>query len=245
MTLYHKEPKLLRADGHMYFVGRHKEIAEIRKTIERGDHVIVHGAYGIGRTALLQHVAALTHDQWRFVFVDFSRSSSAVCQDIALQLFPKRKENKKEAYLPYKLTRFEITHLELSDQRPHVLVFDNIAKLSPQKLSLLQYLARRKQFRLVAITESFLLVDQLRRLRVRLSPASIFTLAHLSLSSARQFFSYYSERYGFGWTAGEVHNKAITTGGYPLGMREVVLRELERQRALHSTRAVLSLEENA
>src|SRR3989441_13039065 len=50
-------------------------------------------------------------------------------------------------YLPYKATRFQIAHLELDDNRQHVLVLDHIAKLSAQKLNLMQYLAWEKRFR--------------------------------------------------------------------------------------------------
>ncbi|HEV8712724.1 MAG TPA: ATP-binding protein [Candidatus Binatia bacterium] len=214
----------------MYFVGRQREIARIRNDLEQGDNMIVCGRYGIGRTSLLKHIATLTHDRWRFVFVDFSQSSSAVCQDLLAQLFPKLREKRKGAYLPYKSARFQLVYRELDDKRQHVLVLDNIAKLSAQKLNLLQYLLREKRFRFVAIPESFLPAEQFRRLRVRLSPAAVVTLDHLSLSSARQFFAYYSERYGFGWTQGEINSKATTTGGYPLGMREAVIREIERRR---------------
>jgi AAA+ ATPase superfamily predicted ATPase len=132
----------------MYFVGRRREIACIRKTLERGDNVIVYGRYGIGRTSLLKHIATLTHDHWRFVFVDFAQSGSVVCRTVFAQLFPKLKDKRSGAYLPYKLTRFEIAHLELDEARPLVLVLDNIAALSAHKVSLVRYLARAKRFRL-------------------------------------------------------------------------------------------------
>jgi hypothetical protein len=214
----------------LYFVGRRQEIAGIRKTIERGDHVIVRGKYGIGRTSLLRHIAELTQDRWRWVFVDFAQPGGAVCRNVFAQLFPQLKDQRKGAYLPYKLTRFEVVHLKLDDTRPLVLVLDNIATLSAQKVNFLRYLVQEKRFRVVTITESFLPVDQFRRLRIRLSPASVVTLDYLNLANARQFFSYYSERYGFGWTPVEIHSKALTTGGYPLGMREVVLGEIERRK---------------
>src|SRR5439155_4905243 len=120
------------------------------------------------------------------------------------------------------------------DKRQHVLVLDNIAKLSAQKLNLVQYLAREKRFRVVAITESFLPAEQFRRLRARLSPALMVTLDHLSVYSVRKFFTYCSERYGFGWTVAQINSKVTTTGGYPLGMREAVSRARESRRRLIS-----------
>ncbi len=134
----------------MYFVGRQHEIARIRKDLEHGDNVIVCGKYDIGRTSLLKHIATLTQDRWRFIFVDFSPPGGVVCRDLFAQLFPKLRDKRKGAYLPYKSTRFQIVHLELDDKRQHVLVLDNIAKLSAQKLNLMQYLAWEKRFRLVA-----------------------------------------------------------------------------------------------
>jgi hypothetical protein len=215
----------------MDFVGRQREIARIRKDLERGDNVIVCGKYGIGRTSLLKHIATLTQAHWRFVFVDFSQPSSAVCRDLFAQLFPKLRDNRKGKYISYKSSRFQIVHLELQDDRQHVLVLDNIGKLSAQKLNLLQYLAREKRFRLVAIVENFLPADQFRRLRTRLSPSSIVTLDHLNVHSIRKFFSSCSEQYGFGWTVAQVNSKATTTGGYPLGMKDAVMREIERRRS--------------
>ncbi len=214
----------------MYFVGRQQELVRIRKDLEHGNNVIVCGKYGIGRTSLLKHLTAITQDRWRFVFADFSQPSSVVCQDLFAQLFLKLRDKRRGEYLPYKATRFQITHLELDDNRQHVLVLDNIAKLSTQKLNLMQYLAWEKRFRLVAITENFLPAKQFQRLRTRLSPASVVTLDHLSIYSARKFFSYYSERYEFGWTAAQINSKAATIGGYPLEMREAVMREIERRR---------------
>lgn len=216
----------------MYFVGRQQELVRICKDLERGDNVIVCGKYGIGRTSLLKHLAEINQNRWRFIFVDFSQPGSVVCRDLFGQLFPKLSDKRRGEYLPYKATRFQIAHLELDDNRQHVLVLDNIAQLSAQKLNLVQYLAWEKRFRLVASTESFLPAKQFQRLRTRLSPASVVTLDHLSVYSARKFFSYYSERYEFGWTAAQINSKATTTGGYPLGMREAVAREIKCRRRL-------------
>jgi hypothetical protein len=221
----------------LYFVGRQREIACICKAIERGDNVIVCGKYGIGRTSLLKRIAELTRDRWRWVFVDFAQPGSAVCRAVFTQLFPELKEKRSGAYLPYKLTRFEIAHLELDDARPLVLVLDNLATFSTHKINLVRYLVQAKRFRLVAIPENFLPTAQLHRLRTQLSPALVLTLEHLSVSSARAYFTYYAERYGFGWTATQINSKATTTGGYPLGMREVVKQEIERRRTSRQTGA--------
>jgi len=214
----------------MDFVGRQQEITRIRKDLEQGTHVIVCGKYGIGRTSLLKHLAMLAQEHWRFLFLDFSQTSAHVCRDLFAQLFPKLKDKRRGQYLPYKVARFQIVHLEVDDPRLHVLVLDNITKLSAQKLNLVRYLAWEKRFRLVAIPESFLPADHFRRLRVQLRPASVITLDRLSVSSTRKFLSSCSERYGLGWTAAQINSKALTTGGYPLAMREAVTRELKRLR---------------
>ena len=69
------------------FVGRRKEITRIEKALFRGETIIVSGKYGIGRTALVRHIAAGNTQYWRFVFVDGSRSASDICRSVFVELF--------------------------------------------------------------------------------------------------------------------------------------------------------------
>jgi AAA+ ATPase superfamily predicted ATPase len=72
----------------MYFVNREKEISQIEEAMEEGENVIVAGRYGIGRTSFVRHVAQIMRDQWRFVFVDFSKTPGSVCNYLLAELFP-------------------------------------------------------------------------------------------------------------------------------------------------------------
>jgi len=53
----------------MYFVGREKEIEQMKEALERGKNVIVSGKYGMGRTSLIKHAADAMKDRWRFQII--------------------------------------------------------------------------------------------------------------------------------------------------------------------------------
>ena len=45
------------------FVGREKDSARIIRALERGQNVVLTGIHGIGKTALIKHIAALTEKE--------------------------------------------------------------------------------------------------------------------------------------------------------------------------------------
>jgi hypothetical protein len=47
-----------------------------------------------------------------------------------------------------------------------------------------------------------------------------------------QFFQQLSKEHHLGWREGQIKNLAEVTGGYPLRMKEIALRELQRKRQL-------------
>ena len=210
----------------VHFVGREKEITQITKALEEGKNVIVSGKYGMGRTRLVQYVAEGMRKQWRFFFADFSKTPGAICHHLVRELFPGQ-EFRRE-YMRYRSSRFRIATLDSGDKRKHVLVFDNIAKLSPQKLDLIRYFAWEKRFQFVAIVESFVADDDLLRLRVRLYPADTIMLQYLGKRNVYEFYRHLSEEHRFHWTEDHIKNLTEITGGYPLRMKEIAKRELER-----------------
>ena len=212
----------------MYFVGREKEIGQIKEALEGGNNVIASGKYGIGRTSLIKHIADAMKDQWRFVFVDFSKTPGSVCNHLLAELFPM--DGFDREHRRYRPSRFRIATLALGDNRKHVLVLDNVSKLSAPKLDLIRYLTWEKRFQFVSIAESFLPTNGLFRLRVWMNPSILITLHHLMTSSVVQFFQQLSKEHQLGWTEGQIKNLAEVTGGYPLRMQEIALRELERKR---------------
>ena len=210
----------------MYFVGRDKEIGRMKEALEAGNNIIVLGKYGMGRTSLVQHLAKTTQDRWRFVFVDFSQTPGNVCKHLMAELFPMQEFVRKHAR--YRSSRFRITTLALDDNRKHILVLENVSKLSAQKLDLIRYLTWEKRFQFISVVESFLPSNDLFRLRVWMNPSIQIILHYLSAFDVVQFYRQLSREHRLGWTEGQIKNLAEVTGGYPLRMREISLRELER-----------------
>jgi AAA ATPase domain len=219
-------PGALRHDIH--FVGRQREIARLQKSLLRGETIIVSGKYGIGRTRLIHQLADVNKDYWRFVFVDYSRNATDVCRTIFGEIFPK--SITEGSNLPYKSLRFRIAKFH-EDRREIVLVLDNIAKLSPQKLDLLRYWKLQGGFQYIAITESFLPSTQLEKLDGCLGPSSSLPLDRLPFTRVQEFFEICSQKYALGLKPGEIHGLAKAAGGYPLSMMDLITMELDRRKA--------------
>jgi hypothetical protein len=213
----------------MMFVGREKEMGQLREALKQGKNVIVTGKYGMGRTCLIKHVSELTQERWRFLFLDFSQTPGNLCQHLIGELWPERECRGRKEFSKYRSARFRIVSLDFNDSRRHVLVLDNIAKLSAQKLDLIRYLAWGKRFQFVTIVESFISEDDFLRLRVQLYPADIIMLQHLGKRSVYEFYQNLSERHELHWTEGQIKNLAEITGGYPLRMKEIAMRKLVRK----------------
>ena len=213
----------------MSFVGREKETKNIIKALQQGNNVILTGKFGMGRTRLMRHVATITQDGWRFIFVDFSQTPGKVCHDLMATLMPKKRYDKDRKYRRYKSSRFLIANIDNKDNRKHGIVFDNIATLTRQKLAFIRCLAWEKRFQFIAIVETFLPENDLFLLRAELMPTDVITISYLPKKDVCTFFYNISNKRGFEWS--EVYIKSLfeTTSGYPLGMRECVDRELERR----------------
>ena len=212
----------------MPFVGREKEIKQIQKALKRGNNVILTGKYGIGRTSLIRHIAEITQEQWPFVFMDFSQTPGKVCQHLMGELLFREKFKGRDETLGYKAIRFRISTLDFEKGRKPVLVLDNIGKLSTRKMDLIRYLSMAKRFHFVAIAENFLSEEKLFSLRACLNPALLMKVSYLSQRNGREFFRHYAARHRLLWTENEISSLAEMTGGYPLRMREVANRTVER-----------------
>jgi AAA ATPase domain len=218
-------------EAAMVFVGRQAETAQIIQELNRKNNVILTGKHGIGRTALLKHLAELNPKHRRFVFADFSQARSEVSRGLFAQLFPKENARRLGEYLAYKWARFRIAKHALPDKREHVLVLDNVARLTHQKLDLIRYLEFEKRFRFVAIVETFLHPDDLFSLRADLIPVSTIKLDSLDDASVEKFFRHYSEQQGWHWSEEEIETLVSSVGGYPLRMAEIVARHMQKRKA--------------
>jgi hypothetical protein len=209
----------------VFFIGRTKESNRIIKLIGQQKNVIVKGKYGIGRTSLINHVAAITRNRWRFIMADFSLSPAQAEQALLSKwIRPKKPERKLR---PYKPARLLINYLDF-EGKPWVIVLDNMARLSAQKRAFIRRLNQEERVRFIAIVEDFLPERELFLLRKELIPAEVITLRHLSVKAGDQLFRYFSGKYRFDWSDNHIKMLASATHGYPLGIREIVREELER-----------------
>jgi len=120
--------------------------------------------------------------------------------------------------------------IKSEDGRNPVLVLDNIAKLTTQKLQLIRYLVQGKTFRFVAIIESFLPKESWFLLRAALLPAGIIILPYLNEGSTKELFRYVAERHNFDWSEQRLNMFVSLNRGYPLGVHEIIQRELKARR---------------
>jgi AAA+ ATPase superfamily predicted ATPase len=209
----------------MFFVGRERETHEIIGLIEGNKNVILTGKFGIGRTALVRHIAAINQNQWRFVMVDFSLSPAQAEQAILPKWVSSIKPGK--GLRPYKPGRLLNDHLDHKG-KPWVVVLDNIARLSTQKRAFIHRLKEEERFRFIAIAETFLPERDLFLLRKELIPGQVITLQYLSVKDGYRLFRYLSEKYHLHWPDNRIKMLASATQGYPLGIKEIVYKEVER-----------------
>lgn len=200
------------------FVGRIKETAAILRAIGRGENVIVSGKFGIGRTSLIRHVASLSQDHLRFLFVDFALSANKACETLIGKLLP-RLANRRQP-LQYKVARYKLAHYDGKDKRRQILVLDNIAKLSSQKLEFIRCLQAEKHFLFVAIVEQFLSSESLLKLRGMLFPSLLMDLGYLSIAETIEYFKQASKVNKMDVTDSQIKHWATLSRGYPLIMTE-------------------------
>ena len=210
------------------FVGREKDTARIIRALERGQNVVLTGIHGIGKTILIKHIAALTEKNWRFVFVDFSLAPTQVCRRLLKEFIPAGRSTGKLKARTYKSLRYLAANIALKDSRQHIIVLDNLARLTDAKASLLRYLIIEKRYLFVAIAETFLPARDLFRLRAELLPAIDVAVKRLPLGEAITFFNDARRRYRLPWTDADIRMLSETSGGYPLGMKDTVSRERNR-----------------
>jgi hypothetical protein len=210
----------------MHFVGRKRKIQKIIKTIERGANVIVQGKYGIGRTSLIRNVSRAKKDVWHFMFVDFSDSSGKMCKKLLRELLPEKMLARDRSFKRFKLQSFKTSHFLITndsfkDKRKHIIVLDNVAKTTNQKVNFIRTLAWAKRFQFVAIIEPFLPQKELLLLRAELIPADIVQLSYLPIKETCEFFKHVARKNKFDWTDSYIRMLAQVSKGYPLGMMEL------------------------
>jgi hypothetical protein len=211
------------------FVGRGKESAYIQAELEAGRSVVLTGIYGIGRTSLVQHVARQLARKWFFVFVNFDRDPGGVWRDLFAAIFSTAHHRLRGETKSVRWTRFRVSNQRLEDRRRHVVVLDNVARLTPRRLGFVRLV--RERFQVIAIAEEFLPEEESTALCAALWARRPLALGHLSTAATVAFFEESSRRHLFGWGPGEVSGLARAVHGFPLGMREAIAAELRRRQA--------------
>lgn len=208
------------------FVGREWETAHVRGELEAERSVVLTGISGIGRTSLAHHVAEVMAHEWRFVFAEFDRGPEDVWRDLFAAIFPKAQARLRGEGESAKWTRFRVSNGKPEDPRRHVVVLDNVAKLSAPSLGVLRRL--RKSYQVLAIVEAFLPETAKAALCSALWARPPLHLEHLGQAATVRFFEECSRRHGWEWGHGEIRGLASATAGFPLGMKEAVAAEVRR-----------------
>jgi hypothetical protein len=204
------------------FIGRERETKQVITSLSSGRSVILSGKYGIGRTSLVRHVARVMRGKWNFLFADFSRTPDQVCRELEGQLKQETIYKKQAAPVRYKSRRRRLAAAASKERIPSVLVLDNIAKLTAQKLTLIRYWAMESSFLFVAVTETFIAETELLSLRMVLLPADIMHIKRMQMGESVEMIRSCVEGCNLSWTDQQVRAAALVTRGYPLGIVELI-----------------------
>lgn len=210
----------------MIFVGRESETKLIIKELLRGHNIVIEGKFGIGRTSLVKHVSSLILDEWRFIFVDFSQTPGIMSEKLMKELHIPKMNKLTGKHFGYKSRRYRIANMALPKGKKTVIVFDNIAKITPQKTIFLRHLLLEKHFQFIAIAEHFLPEHDLLFLKAQLLPATTVSLHNLQEEDIMNYLRYLSNRHHWNWPEVQIINVASLVGGYPLGMTEMMKKKI-------------------
>jgi len=130
-----------------------------------------------------------------------------------------RKTGKK---MGYKSMRYRIANVQSPKRMKTVIVFDNVAKLTPQKIIFVRHLILEGHFQFIAIVENFLPKNNLFELKAELIPAKTFIRGRLKVNDVKNFLRSYSDQYRLDWADGRIKDLVTLTDDYPLGLVEIL-----------------------
>lgn len=211
----------------MNFIGRKREITAVIKSLKQNRNVILTGRYGVGRSSLLKHISRLHTETWQFLFADFSKSVARSCNDMINQLAAGGQKAQQYRYTRLMHAKDILKGRKAAVDLPRVIVLDNIAKISHQKLAFLRDMRLDSDLLFIAITESFLPEADLFRLRATLYPSDLLTLHNFKRTETVAFFKRFSQKKRLGWSEHFIQMLAASAGGYALMMKEIAQREAE------------------
>jgi len=122
----------------------------------------------------------------------------------------------------YKSMRYRISNFESSKRKQTIIVFDNISKLTNQKIIFLRHLILENHFQFIAIVENFLPSHELSCLKALLLPANVLSLRNLKTNDVISFIRLYSDKHNLNWSDNHIHDLTVVAKGHPLSMIEMV-----------------------
>ena len=204
------------------FIGRKNEASHMIRELQQGNNIILGGKYGTGRTSLVRHLASTFLNEWKIVFVDFSQTPGKMSGKLMKELGLKARFKKTGKKMGYRSMRYCISNFESSKRKQTVIVFDNIAKLTNQKIIFLKYLVQEKHFQFIAIVENFLSARDLECLKAILLPANYLLLRNLKRNDVASFIQLYSDKHNFNWSDNYIQDLTAVAGGHPLSIMGMI-----------------------
>jgi hypothetical protein len=218
-------PEEEKGGTFMIFVGRENEKMKIIKELQRRKNIVLCGKFGIGRTSLVKEIAEQLGNQRLFVFVDFGQTPCKMSEKLMKELHISSRLKKTGKKMGYKSMRYRIATVGSPTKNKPIIVFDNVAKLTPQKIIFLRHLIEEEHFQFIAIAENFLPENDLMLLKAQLVPIATISLNYLKTEDVFLFIRSYSDKHHLKWSDGHIRNLANLARGYPLGMIEMIRKK--------------------
>jgi hypothetical protein len=175
------------------FVGRARELSRLRKLLDTRRNIVLAGAFGSGRTALVRRLSESSAGPYHFVFLAGSE------------------------------TRREIDHqIRTTASRFSgrvVGVLDDVAAVTTPRLRFLREQVRADHASWLVIVERSVDVAALGRLRAVLGAAVLVRLGPLSRAASERWVAEWVRIRGLNWDATGIRAFARTAHGCPLVLR--------------------------
>lgn len=196
------------------FVGRTSELRRLAQLLDEGRNIVLTGIFGSGRTMLIRQLASNERHR-QFVFWD-TRQCQRALRITVEKLYTVRAVPKRRG-----------------DHILPVVVVDDVAQITAQRLRSLRELVRAHRCQIIMIVEGSTPPSDVTRLRVALDAARLIRLGPLSRIAADRYFSLAAREHAFGWTLDEIRCTARSTHGHPLTMRATLEAAVAATRRAH------------
>jgi hypothetical protein len=210
----------------MAFVGRKKELKFAVRALTQGRHLFVYGPFGIGKTAFARHVArAVGSPAFRVSLNDTGKSMSEELVR-GLTAYEYRKaaregsRSEKSANVDERIWESDSYsalkgRLRMLPSRRHIVIADDLTKITHPKLSFLRFLIRQN-FLLIIPVDSAVAPESLQRVRVVCYNQATLELPRLSLNESLQLADALRQELGIDPDPTQNSAWAKQFHGYPL-----------------------------